>query len=170
MHQDTWTPLMGPSLAPDEHLTFTTAGNTRSAFVLWFARGLSTALERHGHAFIAPDAPTDDETPESPPARLVLNLCDLDRPRPIHRRGQGTFVVTIVEGEDDQRDVMKAAYPLIVRSLANMVIYNTRVDGVLESHFVTIEQGHYTVRSMATSRRFSIRSIGAFSHWRAVIW
>ena len=122
MHQDTWTPLMGPSLAPDGHLTFTTAGNTRSAFVLWFAQGLSAALERHGHAFIAPDAPADDEAPESPPARLVLNLCDLDRPRPIHRRGQGTFVVTIVEGEDNQRDVMKAAYPLIVRSLANMEI------------------------------------------------
>lgn len=146
MHQDTWTPLMGPRLAPDDHLTFTTAGNTQSTFVLWFAQGLSAALERHGHTFIAPDAPTDDETPESPPARLVLNLCDIDRPRPIHRRGQGTFVVTIVEGEDNQRDVMKAAYPLIVRSLANMIIYTTRIDGVLESHFVTIEQGHYTVR------------------------
>jgi hypothetical protein len=49
---------------------------------------------------------------------------------------------------------MKAAYPLIVRSLANMVIYNTRVDGVLEAHFVTIEQGHYTVRLTGDEQAF----------------
>lgn len=154
MHQDTWTPLMGPTLAPDEHLTFTTAGDSQNEFVAWFARGLRGALERQNHTFLVPDAPPVDGAPESPPVRLVLNLCDIANPRPIHRRGQGTFVVTIVEGEDNQRDVMKAAYPLIVRSLANMVIYNTRVDGVLESHFVTIEQGHYTIRFDVDEQRF----------------
>jgi ribulose-5-phosphate 4-epimerase/fuculose-1-phosphate aldolase len=145
MHQETWSPPAGPALGPDEELTFTTAGTSTSALVNWFANGLVGALARHGHAFQAPAAP-DAAPDEHPPVRLVLNLCDIDKPRPIHRRGQGTFVATIVEGPDEQRDVMKAAYPLIVRSLANMVVYNTRVDGVLEAHFVTIEQGHYTVR------------------------
>jgi ribulose-5-phosphate 4-epimerase/fuculose-1-phosphate aldolase len=153
MHQDTWTPLMGPTHGPDEELNFTTAGTSSSALVGWFARGLSAALERRGHAF-QPPAPPDAAPDQHPPVRLVLNLCDIDRPRPIHRRGQGTFVATIVEGEDNQRDVMKAAYPLIVRSLANMVIYNTRVDGVLEAHFVTIEQGHYTARLTGDEQAF----------------
>ncbi|HWQ13351.1 MAG TPA: class II aldolase/adducin family protein [Roseiflexaceae bacterium] len=144
---------MGPTLGPDEELTFTTAGASSSALVNWFARGLTAALERHGHAF-QPPAPPDAAPDQHPPVRLVLNLCDIDRPRAIHRRGQGTFVATIVEGEDNQRDVMKAAYPLIVRSLANMVIYNTHVDGVLEAHFVTIEQGHYTVRLTGDEQAF----------------
>jgi ribulose-5-phosphate 4-epimerase/fuculose-1-phosphate aldolase len=153
MHQDTWTPLMGPTLGPDEDLNFTTAGESSSALVNWFARGLIAALGRHGHEFQEP-APPDAAPDQHPPVRLVLNLCDIDRPRPIHRRGQGTFVATIVQGEDDTRDIMKAAYPLIVRSLANMVVYNTRVDGVLESHFVTIEQGHYTVRLTGSEEAF----------------
>lgn len=144
---------MGPTTGPDEELTFTTAGETGSALVNWFARGLTGALGRHGHAFQQP-APPDAAPDEHPPVRLVLNLCDIDKPRPIHRRGQGTFVATIVEGPDNQRDVMKAAYPLIVRSLSNMVVYNTRVDGVLEAHFVTIEQGHYTVRLSGDEETF----------------
>lgn len=69
MHQDTWTPLMGPRLAPDEHLTFTTAENTHDAFVHWFAQGLNAALTRHGHTFIAADPSGADETTESPSAR-----------------------------------------------------------------------------------------------------
>ena len=86
--------------------------------------------------------------------RLVLNLCDFDRPRPVHRRGQGTFVATIVEGADDEREVMKAAYPVLVRSLSNMVVLNTRIGGVLESHFITIEQGHYVVRHEGDDQEF----------------
>ncbi|MEN9934144.1 MAG: hypothetical protein RLZZ387_723 [Chloroflexota bacterium] len=153
MQQDTWTPPMGPMTGPDEELTFTTAGESSSSLVSWFARGLVAALDRHGHAFQPPVA-SDAAPDQLPPVRLVLNLCDIDKPRPIHRRGQGTFVATIVEGEDNQRDIMKAAYPLIVRSLANMVVYNTRVDGVLEAHFITIEQGHYTVRLTGDEQAF----------------
>ena len=44
-----------------------------------------------------------------PPIRLVLNFCEIDRPRPVHRRGQGTFVATIVAGADNEREIMKAA-------------------------------------------------------------
>jgi ribulose-5-phosphate 4-epimerase/fuculose-1-phosphate aldolase len=78
--------------------------------------------------------------------RLVLNMCDMDRLNLFRRSGQGTFVATIIEGYENDRDVMKTAYPILIRSLSNMVIYNTRVDGVLESHFITPEQGHYLVR------------------------
>jgi ribulose-5-phosphate 4-epimerase/fuculose-1-phosphate aldolase len=88
---------------------------------------------------------TDEQGDHQHTVRLVINLCDIDKPRSVQRRGQGTFVATVVEGNDNQREVMKAAYPVLVRSLSNMVIYNTRVDGVLESHFITIEQGHYVV-------------------------
>jgi ribulose-5-phosphate 4-epimerase/fuculose-1-phosphate aldolase len=153
MQQETSSSLVGPTLDLDERLTFTTARETSSAFVNWYAERLRDVMTRQGHIHRTLNgALVMDAVPEGTPAdprdqvRLVLNLCDIDRARPIRRSGQGTFVVTIVEGADDVYEIMKAAYPVLVRSLSNMVIYNTRVGGVLESHFITIEQGHYTVR------------------------
>ncbi len=153
MHQETWTPPMGPAIGLDERMTFTTAGETTSSFVAWYARRLQETLVRQGHVHrptngaLAMDVATEAPPAEAQePVRLVLNLCDIERPRSVRRSGQGTFVVTIVEGPDNEHEVMKGAYPVLVRSLSNMVIYNTRVDGVLESHFITIEQGHYTIR------------------------
>ena len=161
MHQETTTPIIGPLFELDERLTFTTTGETSSSFVAWYAEQLQETLTRQGHihrplnsAFIV-DVQADQALSEAQEqVRLVFNLCDIERPRPVHRRGQGTFVVTIVEGQDNEREVMKAAYPVLVRSLSNMVIYNTRVDGVLESHFITIEQGHYTVRHTGGEQSF----------------
>lgn len=81
-------------------------------------------------------------------------MADMDRARPVRRSGQGTFVVTIVEGADEETDALKAAFPVLLRALSNMVIFNTRVGGVLESHFITIEQGHYVVRHTGDDRSF----------------
>jgi ribulose-5-phosphate 4-epimerase/fuculose-1-phosphate aldolase len=161
MQHEPTSSLSGPTFDFDERLTFTTAGETSSAFVSWYAENLRDVLMRQGHTHRVLSGPLAmDAVPEGTPSdardqvRLVLNLCDIDRPRPIRRSGQGTFVVTVVEGADDEREVMKAAYPVLVRSLSNMVIYNTRVEGVLESHFITIEQGHYTVRRTGTDAEF----------------
>jgi hypothetical protein len=160
MHQETWTPLMEPTTGSDERLSFATAGETSDPFVIWYAERLQETLARLGHVHrsnsgaLAAEAAQEEATGDAPPVRLVLNLCDIDRPRSVHRRGQGTFVATIVRGGDDERDVMKAAYPVLVRSLSNMVVFNTRVDGVLESHFITIEQGHYVVRHTGSEQEF----------------
>jgi ribulose-5-phosphate 4-epimerase/fuculose-1-phosphate aldolase len=161
MQQESSSSLVEPTLDLDERLTFTTAGETSSAFVNWYAQRLRDLMTGQGHIHrMLNGALVMDAVPEGTPAdprdqvRLVLNLGDVDRVRPIRRSGQGTFVVTIVEGADDEREIMKAAYPVLVRSLSNMVIYNTRVDGVLESHFITIEQGHYTVRHTDTEAGF----------------
>jgi ribulose-5-phosphate 4-epimerase/fuculose-1-phosphate aldolase len=136
------------ALGSDEQLTFTTAGETSSALVNWFAQGLREAILQRGHIYRDPQASVveGDNAEQQHTARLVINLCDIDKPRSIRRAGQGTFVATVVEGEDNERDAMRVAYPVIPRTLSNMVVYLTRVDGVLEVHFITIEQGHYVVR------------------------
>src|SRR4051812_44686670 len=161
MYSEIWIPLLEPTPGFSERLSFTTAGDAGNPFVAWYAARLQETLTRQGHIHRPSSLARDQdalaeraETEAQPPIRLVLNLCDIDRPRPVHRRGQGTFVATIVEGADDQHEIMKATYPLLVRSLSNMVIYNTRVDGVLESHFITIEQGHYVVRHTGSERDF----------------
>ncbi|HEX9370071.1 MAG TPA: class II aldolase/adducin family protein, partial [Roseiflexaceae bacterium] len=160
MSDESWTALMEPMIGSEERLSFTIAGETSSGLMTWYVTHLRDTLSHHGHMYRSSDGsspPTITDrasSAESPPVRLVLNLCDLDRPRPVHRRGQGTFVATIVQGPDDERAVLKAAYPVLVRSLSNMVVFNTRVDGVLESHFITIEQGHYVVRHAGDDQAF----------------
>ncbi len=161
MYSETWTPLLEPTLGFNERLSFTTAGDASNPFVAWYAAGLQETLAHQGHIHHPSSLVRDRDAlaeqadaKAQPPMRLVLNLCDIERPRPVHRRGQGTFVATIVEGADNQGEIMKAAYPLLVRSLSNMVIYNTRVNGVLESHFITIEQGHYVVRHTGSEQDF----------------
>jgi ribulose-5-phosphate 4-epimerase/fuculose-1-phosphate aldolase len=161
MQQEPLPSLATPALEIEGRLTFTTAGETTSAFVAWYAGRLRDVMIRQGHTHrILTGSLIMDAVPEGAPSdpqdqvRLVLNLCDIDRPRPIRRSGQGTFVVTIIEGIDDDPEVMKAAYPVLVRSLSNMVVYNLRIGGVLESHFITIEQGHYTVRHTGSEAEF----------------
>lgn len=161
MLQETLNPPTSHPHHPDERLSFTTGGETSSPFVAWFARRLQETLVQQGHTHRPSHAqPALDGLAEgaangtADQAHLVLNMCDIDRPRPIRRSGQGTFVATIVEGHEDDRQAMKTAYPILIRSISNMVIYNTRVDGVLESHFITPEQGHYVVRHPGDEREF----------------
>src|SRR5262245_8366098 len=161
MQQESSSSLVGPTLDLDERLTFTTAGETSSVFVNWYAQRLRDEMTHQGHihrrpkgALVMDAAPRVAAADPRDQVRLVPNVGDIERVRPVHRRGQGTFVVTIVEGQDNEREIMKAAYPVLVRSLSNMVIYNTRVSGVLESHFITIEQGHYTVRHTDSEEAF----------------
>src|SRR5215210_2779600 len=123
MYPETWIPLLEPASGFNERLSFTTAGDASNPFVAWYAARLQETLARQGH-IQRPSGPAPDtdalaereDADVAPPTRLVLNLCDIDRPRPVHRRGQGTFVATIVAGADNERAIMKAAYPVLVRS------------------------------------------------------
>lgn len=167
MRQETWSTLVPPAFVSDERLVFSVAGTSSSGLVNWYVEQLQNVLVHHGHTLRPIDgtrvagAATEAGLTELPEQiRLVINRTDADRPRPIRRSGQGTFVVTVVEGDDDIRDVMPQAYPVLVRSLSNMVIYNTYIDGVLESHFITIEQGHYVVRRTGNDASFFEQVLG----------
>ncbi len=148
-------------MSVEEILSFTIVDSTTSPQVRWFAAGLQRQLQAHGHRlYLLPNH--DDQQPLATPApqtdqvRLVLNLADLAAPRPFHRRGQGTFVVTLLAATNDQAPVMHSAYPALVRSLSNMVIYLRQIDGRIESHFITIEQGHYTVMHNGDEEAFFV--------------
>ncbi|MCG0238095.1 MAG: class II aldolase/adducin family protein [Firmicutes bacterium] len=123
-----------PTGAP---LTFLCHGEPAAEGLRWFARGLSEALERHGHV----PSPAGGGPP-----RLVINLTDPKRPRPYRRRSQATFVVSVVEVPAPPPDVLKAGYPILIRSLSNLLVYLVRPpDGGLRTHFVTLEQGSYAL-------------------------
>ncbi|MCS7172980.1 MAG: class II aldolase/adducin family protein [Armatimonadetes bacterium] len=101
-----------------------------------FAEGLRRTLEAHGHQY-AEDRGRD--------LRLVFNFIDPERPRPYRRRAKATFVVSVALGTPGVEDVLRAAYPLLVRSLANLVIYLVPEGEGWRTYFVTLEQGRYEV-------------------------
>jgi ribulose-5-phosphate 4-epimerase/fuculose-1-phosphate aldolase len=101
-----------------------------------FARGVREAFERHGHRFL-------EEGDGS--LRLVFNFVNPARPRAYRRRAKATFVVAVALEAQPPPDVLRAAYPLLVRSLANLCIYLVRSPEGLRTYFVTLEQGYYAI-------------------------
>jgi ribulose-5-phosphate 4-epimerase/fuculose-1-phosphate aldolase len=110
-------------------------GEPKSSFLQWFAGGLERELLNNGHSRQAEGFEPD----------LVINFTSSRRPRPYRRRAQGTFVVTVVEVDEPPEDVLRSAYPYLVRSLANLLIYIIHSKEKTQTHFVTMEQGYYTV-------------------------
>jgi ribulose-5-phosphate 4-epimerase/fuculose-1-phosphate aldolase len=102
----------------------------------WFADGLKGVLEESGHGF--------EEDAEQ--AALVINFVDREKPRPFRRKAQAIFVVTVTEVDPPFGGPMEKGYPLLVRSLSNLLIGLVDEGHSLPSvHFVTPEQGHYDV-------------------------
>jgi ribulose-5-phosphate 4-epimerase/fuculose-1-phosphate aldolase len=112
------------------------AGEPRTPLQHWLLEGLDREFRANGHLYAE----------EGQDPTLVINLTDARRPRPFRRRSQGTFVIGIIEVGERPEDILKAAYPLLVRSLSNLLIYVVRAaDGTAQTHFVTLEQGYYTI-------------------------
>jgi ribulose-5-phosphate 4-epimerase/fuculose-1-phosphate aldolase len=147
-----------------QQLSFGVVDATSSSLVRWFAHGFRRILQAHNHTFVLlrdredkPERSAEvaaDAAAATDQVRLVLNLADLAHPRTFHRRGQGTFVVTILAAADPEALVMNVAYPALVRSLSNLVIYIRQHDDQIESHFITIEQGHYTIQHQGNDDAF----------------
>jgi hypothetical protein len=72
-------------------------------------------------------------------AKLVFNLVDPAEPRPFRRHARGTYAATLYDGPVDDASIITASYPLLVRSLANIVLAHTG-DAVW---FTTMERGTY---------------------------
>ena len=146
MTDSSHTPTWKSPFPTNEIMTFTIAGESTSEFVNQFALRLRDIIVTKGHTFAANAVDAAGEVKLNDPLRLVLNMCNVEKPRPVNRKGQGTFVASIFEGAGNEASVMHAAYPLLVRSISNLIIYNTIRDGVRESHFIAPEQGHYVVK------------------------
>jgi ribulose-5-phosphate 4-epimerase/fuculose-1-phosphate aldolase len=110
-------------------------GEATSPLVAWFTEGLRAELERHGHGAV----------PEGEEPDLVLNRTSAVRPRPFRRKSQATFLIGVVEHAGVPENVLQVAYPILVRSLSNLLVFIARADDEDQLHFVTLEQGTYTI-------------------------
>jgi Class II Aldolase and Adducin N-terminal domain len=114
----------------------------------WFCSGLREAMLCHGH----------EEVDDPDRAALVVNPFPREDPRPFRRRGQAVFVVSVTEvepGLESGAQAIPVLYPLLVRSLANLLVGVTGPgDANTDAHFVTPEQGHYLVKGTPDRKAF----------------
>lgn len=133
---------LGVSLA----MKFTFVGSTDDPAMAKMAEGLRAVFERRGHQY-EEDFDADD-------LRLVFNFIDVEKPRPYRRKAKAVFVVSVAVTDQRPENVLKQAYPLLVRSLANLCVYLVRDGARTTTYFVTLEQGYYQIPAMAGAPYF----------------
>ncbi|MEJ9212341.1 class II aldolase/adducin family protein [Bacillus smithii] len=113
---------------------FTITGAEKSPFLTWFTEGLKNKFSTEGYEYC--EEPVDD-------IKLVFNVINQEKPRPFRRKAQATFVVSILEKEEEPENAFEFAYPYLIRSLANHLIFLINNAEKTELYFVTPEQGFY---------------------------
>jgi len=111
---------------------YVVAGEIASGPLAELVGELRTSLTRAGF-----EAAPEGEAPE-----LVLNVVDVERPRPFRRGSRGTFVAAIHVLEAPPPDPLREGYPMLVRALANVSLTFVPGHGVW---FTTLERGSYLV-------------------------
>jgi ribulose-5-phosphate 4-epimerase/fuculose-1-phosphate aldolase len=75
-------------------------------------------------------------------ADFVLNMFDAEAPKAFRRGSRGTYSASFYVREDVPEDVLKTSYPMLVRTLANVVVLRVPGKGVW---FTTMERGTYEI-------------------------
>lgn len=133
----------GPSKGTS--VNFSYFGQTGQGESAWFRDDLRKTLERHGHQFV--------KDPHC--ASLVLNFVDLDDPKPFRRRSHAIFVAAVTPVDPPFGGLMEKGYPLLVRSLCNLLIGLVPEGAPLPTaHFVTPELGHFVVEGGQEPERY----------------
>lgn len=137
--------LTGYEMTGSPTLAFTIAGEPSSEASRRIVQGLQRKLEANGHEF-CPGA--DDGI------GFVMHVVDATKPRSFRRRSQAVFVLGVTEVSERPDDVLAAGYPLLIRSLSNLLLYIVNDGTNVETHFVTLEQGAYSVDTALSEDEF----------------
>ena len=136
---------IGLARATVEPRSFAAYGADGTPRMRWFTDGLRRLMIEQGY----------HELPEpGPEVQVVLNRLDGEKPRPYRRKSAPTFVVGLADVGKPPEDVLRAGYPLMVRALANLCVMVSDQDGSPAAHFVTLEQGTYTVHHEGNDNEF----------------
>ncbi len=125
--------------------TFACNGEPAGDRLDWFVAGLRAVMRERGYR--------ERATP-GPDVQVVLHLIDPDDPRPYRRRNAPTFVVAVAHVPERPADLLRTGYPLLVRGLANLAVMTSAGPEGVAAHFVTLEQGTYTVEHSGTDDEF----------------
>lgn len=125
--------------------SFALNGDPQSDRSRWLVDGLRRVMiERDYH----------ERSKPGPDVQVVLHHIDPDAARPYRRKSAPTFVVAIADVGERPADVLRAGYPLLVRALANLCVMVSGRGSAIAAHFVTLEQGTYTVEHEGDDNAF----------------
>lgn len=113
---------------------FIMTGTMQSDFMEWLAAGMKDIFETKGFHY-------DDTVHED--LKLVFNFIHPERVQIFRRKAQATFVVSIIEMHGEVDNIFKEAYPYLIRSLSNHLMYVNRQGPKTDIYFLTPEQGCY---------------------------
>ncbi|WP_199620420.1 class II aldolase/adducin family protein [Paenibacillus alkalitolerans] len=116
--------------------SFTITGTCGSSLLRQFAEGIRDTFQSKGYRYYP--EPIDH-------IRVVFNFIDTGNPRPFRRKAQATFVVSIMESYKNEEPILKSAYPYLVRSLSNHLVYICCSHDHADVYFITPEQGCYKI-------------------------
>ena len=112
--------------------SYAVAGTATSPALEAFVRSIAAEFEKDG--FQRVDSVDD--------ADFVLNMVDGVNPKAFRRKSRGTYSASFYELQSAPEDVLKESYPMLVRTLANVVLLRVPGEGVW---FTTMERGTYKV-------------------------
>ncbi|WP_096200544.1 class II aldolase/adducin family protein [Bacillus sp. FJAT-45350] len=115
---------------------FSFSGTKQTSFLNWLAEGIKEQFVKQGFTFY--DEPIDD-------IKLIFNFLDEENVRPFRRKAQATFVVSVFETRGQTYDIFKEAYPYLIRSLSNHLVYISHYGDNTDIYFLTPEQGCYKI-------------------------
>ncbi|WP_088035011.1 class II aldolase/adducin family protein [Evansella clarkii] len=116
--------------------TFTINGEPANSFTQWLTEGIKQTFSSKDFIYM----PSPEEN-----VKLVFHLTDNENPRPFRRHSQATFVVSIIVADEYPADIHKEAYPYLIRTLANHLMYVVHTKEETEIYFLTPEQGRYSI-------------------------
>ena len=111
-------------------------------YAIWGASSspeLSAWVEAIGHEFEQDGFVRVDDIAD---ADFVLNMFDAQSPKAFRRQSRGTYSASFYELDSMPEDVLKTSYPMLVRTLANVVVLHVPGRGVW---FTTMERGTYKI-------------------------
>jgi Class II Aldolase and Adducin N-terminal domain len=123
----------------------------------WFLDGVSAELAARGYPVQRDrqrDATDIDEN-----VRVVLNAVDAEEPHSFRRRSKEIFVIGVAELPDKPDDMLRAGYPLLVRSLSNVFVPIARNGGGPEAYLITMEQGFHRIADEPDDATFFARVV-----------
>ncbi|PLR77121.1 ribulose phosphate epimerase [Bacillus sp. V3-13] len=113
---------------------FAITGAQKTPFLTWYMEGLREKFSNEGYTYCK-------ETVDD--IRIVFNVIDQEKPRPFRRKAQATFVISILETNEEPENIFEAAYPYLIRSLANHLMFIINTKEKMDVYFITPEQGFY---------------------------
>jgi ribulose-5-phosphate 4-epimerase/fuculose-1-phosphate aldolase len=127
------------------------------ALTEWFLDGVSAELASRGYP-VQRDR-LRDATDIDDNVRVVLNAVDADEPRSFRRRSKEIFVIGVAELPDKPDDMLRAGYPLLVRSLSNVFVPIARNGEGPEAYLITMEQGFHRIADEPDDETFFARVV-----------